>query len=240
MKSKLSLTFIFASIIVAVVFYIASDNYFLAAGIFVVYCFAVFSLLLPSLKSFSKVTARYHECYHFVNNFIIALSIKKSIGAALENTIYSTDKSFQEMTSKLENMDDNQKLRYLQGSYFPFHTYQLFIHIIELYQEEGGDILQMSKYLISDARNTEEYINQVTSIATRKYIEITVLWLISLAILVILRFSLQEFYNIIKNQLFFQISLGGIALFVLLTYVVLFKRGSSIKLKGYDKNEKII
>ena len=36
-------------------------------------------------------------------------------------------------------MDDGQKLRYLQGGYFPFHIYQLFIHVVELYQEEGGD-----------------------------------------------------------------------------------------------------
>ena len=240
MKSKIAPIFIFASLIIAVVFYLASDNYFIAIGVFIVYFIVGLFVFLPLLGRHTKVCERYHECYHFVNNFIIALSIKKSIGAALENAVYSMTSDFQDMVAKLDNMDDAQKLRYLQGSYFPFHTYQLFIHVIELYQEEGGDILQMSKYLIADARNAEEYINTTSSISKRKYMEITVLWLFSLAILVILRFSLQSFYNIIKEQLFFQISLVAISLFVLVCYWVLFLRGTNVHLKGYDKHEKIV
>ena len=240
MKNKLLWLFIFGSLIIALVFYLASDNYFVAIGILLIYVLVGIFVFSPMLVRYAKVIERYHECYHFVNNFIIALSIKKAIGAALENTVYSMGNDFQEMISKLENMDDSQKLRYLQGSYFPFHTYQLFIHVIELYQEEGGDILQMSKYLIADARNAEEYINLTNSISGRKYIEITVLWMISLAILVILRFSLSEFYKAIKSQLFFQYALIGIAVFVLVTYLILFSKGTSINLKGYDKHEKII
>lgn len=240
MKGKISWVFILAAIIVGGVFYIASDNYFVAIGVFLFYTAAGVLIFSPMLSKCQKVIERYHECYHFVNNFIIALSIKRAISTSLENAIYSMSDDFQEMMAKLENMDDGQKLRYLQGGYFPFHIYQLFIHVVELYQEEGGDILQMSKYLISDARNEEEYINIASSLSSRKYVEITVLWMISLAILVILRFSLMDFYNAIKSQLFFQFSLVAIALFVLVTYFFLFSRGTSIKLKGYNKNEKIV
>ena len=240
MKAKLSWLFVLASIITAGIIYIASDNYFVALGVLLVYASVGIFVFSPMLVQYVKVVDRYHECYHFVNNFIIALSIKKAMGAALENTVYSMGDDFQEMIAKLDNMDDGQKIRYLQGNYFPFHTYQLFIHIVELYQEEGGDILQMSKYLISDARNTEEYINIANSISSRKYVEITVLWIISLAILVILRFSLMDFYEAIKKQLFFQFALVGIALFVLVSYLILFSKGTNINLKGYDKHEKIV
>lgn len=240
MKGKLSGLFLIASVIIAGIFYLASDNYFVAAGVLLIYASSGIFVFSPMLVRYAKVIDRYHECYHFVNNFIIALSIKKAIGAAIENAIFSMSNDFQEMMAKLDNMDDAQKLRYLQSSYFPFHTYQLFIHVVELYQEEGGDILQMSKYLISDARNSEEYINLTSSMSIRKYFEISVLWLISLAILVILRFSLMEFYKAIKSQLFFQFALIGVALFVLITYFVLFLKGTSINLKGYDKHEKIV
>ena len=238
--NKLGPIFIAISLAVAGVVYLSSENIVLAGGVLLIYFIASFILFIPMLIKYKNVTYRFHECYHFINNFIISLSIKKSIAPSLESTSLSMDEHFQEMVNKIELTDVMDKLRYLNGSYFPFHTYRLFIQVVEIFQEQGGDILSMAKYLLQEIRHVEEYISSSSEIAKRKYIEIGTLWMITLSILVFMRFSLRDFFSYIKTQSIFIISLVVLALFILFSIFVLITRSTSIELKGYDKNEKII
>ena len=104
---------------------------------------------------------------------------------------------------------------------------------------EGGDIIAMSKYLIGNIRSNEEYISQVDTIARRKYVEIGVLWTISLSIVVVLRFALSQFYDRVKGQLLFIVSLSMVFAFVLFTIYMLVQKGTSLKLKGTANHEKV-
>lgn len=237
MKSKLFI-FIFISLAVGVVGYVALENIFVAIGIFLSYFVVTVFLVSPKLNKYSLKKNRYHECYHFINNFIISLSIKKSIYGALETTVGSMPSEFIDIYNGLENMSENEKLDYL-SSHFEFYDYSLFLQIIYIWQEEGGDIIAMSKYLISNIRHNEEYISRVDSLAKRKYTEIGILWTISLSIVVVLRFALNEFYDKVKGQLLYLVSMSIIFAFVLFTIYLLVKKGTTLDLKGNANHEKV-
>ena len=240
MKSKLYITFFIISAVIATAAYLATDNLIMLGAVFIVYVILSVLFYVPKLIKFANQCDRFHECYHFINNFIISLSIKKSISASLENVTLSMDANFQEMMRGLENMLEKDKIKYLYNSYFPFYVYQLFLQIIDIYEEEGGDILEMSKYLLQEARNSEEYISRCRSMARHKYFEIGWLWGATIIIVFLLRFALKDFYASIKSQPFFLISLGAIFLFMAFSIFILINRGTSTKLKGYRDNEKII
>ena len=240
MKSKLFIIFFIISLVMAGASYLATDNYIMLGAVFIVYISLSLLFYIPRIVNFESQCQRFHECYHFISNFIISLSIKKSINASLENVALSMGKDFQEMMGKLDNMMEKDKIKYLAGSYFPFHVYKLFLQVIDLYEEEGGDILEMSKYLLQEARNSEEYITTCRSLATHKYIEISWLWAATVLIIVLLRFTLKDFYASIKEQLFFLIALAVIFLFIAFSIFVLIKRGTETKLKGYEHHEKFI
>lgn len=240
MNKKLSVIFIAISLAISAVMFIASDNIILTALTLVINLAVSFLLFIPKLFIFQKVTRRYHECFHFINNFIISLSIKKTVSSALENTSLSMDASFQDMYQGLENMGDNEKLNYLNGSYFPFHVYRLFLHVVSLFEEEGGDVLAMSKYLLDEARYGEEYVSNSIRLVRSKYIEVAILWTISLSILVLLRFALSDFFSLIKTQALYIISLFILSLFIIFTIFLLIKKATNLKLKGYDPHEKIV
>ena len=236
MNNRLSILFII-SLVVGVICYMAIENIFIAISIFVVYVLVSVLVVEPKLKKYEFTKTRYHECYHFINNFIISLSIKKTISGALETTVGSMNTEFVDLYNGLGNMSENEKLNYLT-TYFEFYDYSLFLQVIFIWQESGGDIIAMSKYLIGNIRHNEEYISQSDTIAKRKYVEIGILWTISLAIIVILRFALSDFYTKVKGQLLFMISISMVFAFALLTIYLLVQKGTSLNLKGNANHEK--
>ena len=150
------------------------------------------------------------------------------------------NEDFRNMLYNLSELSEAEKVRYLNTTYFPFHVYRLFIEIIDIYEEEGGDILNMSKYLLQECRLNEEYINVTASYTHKKYLDFAVLWAISLAILVLLRFTLTQFYVYIKNQIFFIAGLAVLAIFIAFSIYLLISKGTHIDIKGYNEHEKII
>lgn len=230
--------FVIIAIVAGAITYIALDNIFVSIGVVAIYLITGILLFVPMIKKHSSVVRRFHECYHFINNFIIALSIKKSIKGSLESTVASMPTGFIDIYEGLENMSDEDRLHYL-SSYFPFYVYRLFLQIITIWEEEGGDILQMSKYLITETRNNEEYISKADTMANHKYVEIGVLWGFCAAIVIVLRFALKEFYTYIKGQLIFIISIAVLMVFILFSIYLLIQKGTNLKIKGADSNEKV-
>ena len=236
MTKKHSL-FLAISIAVGGITYIALENIYYALGVSLLFIVVSFALLVPLLNIYEIKVNKYHECCHFINNFVIALSIKKSIKGALESTVNSMPQNFIDIYEGIDNMNDHEKINYL-STYFPFHVYKLFIQVVSFWEEDGGDILSMSKYLINDARDNEEYLSRVNSLNNKKYGEISVLWVFCLIIVVILRFSLKDFYEMIKGQLVFSLSVVLLMVFVLFSSFLLIKKATKIDIKGYVENEK--
>ncbi len=208
----------------------------------------IISLLLPliyflfiarkAIYKYSVKISRFRECYHFINNFVVSLSIKNSVSSALESVIEAMPNKDFALSENVELFSVKEKIQYF-SNYFRFHVYSLFIDLINLYEEQGGNILEMSRYLLEETRQVEDYIFRCQNIARKKIVEFAILWFLTLAIMVVMRFALSQFFSTISKQVFFPIGIGGILLFALISIHIAIIKMCHLKIKGWDDNEKI-
>ena len=228
--------FLFVAILFAVVTYISTMSLIpsLIVG------FLSFSLLclfcLRNLNRYKLITSRFHSCYRFINNFIISLSVKNTIAAALESVVDTMDEEFKKEFNEISHLNDFEKIQYLR-KFYRFHVYDLFLNIVNLHIEQGGNILHMSNQLVDKIRTIEEYLNNSQTIGIRKITEFIVLWAFTIMILLSLRFVLGTHYELMASQLFYQIGVGVFLLFVVFSISLMIKRFSETKIGGwsYDK-----
>ena len=219
-------------IVIALTFvcYFATSNIFVGIGVLVLSVTFYFVFIYKKLSAHNSNTRKIHECYLFINNFLITLSIKGSLNAAFDATRTSISDDYSEYIASIEEMNPQEKLLYL-NKYFPYHIFQIFIDIVFLWQEEGGDILDMSSHITNEMREIKEYVTYCQSISRRKALEIGTLWFFSLAIVIALRLSLSDFYaNLLKQPLFIG-AVVGLAILVLFSIYILVLRITNIEVR---------
>ena len=235
------MNFILVGIIVSLVLtgisFITTQNIFMSIFIFLT-TNAFFVLVINrKMKKNQLKIHRYHQCFHFINSFIISLNVKGSMSAAIQSGYETTDEDTKVLIDSIKELNEEEKIMYL-SKYFKFDLYRLFVDTINLWNEEGGDILKMSQYLINQVRLKEQYLITCEVIHRQKTIEFIVLWAISLAILAALRFALSTFFERIRQTIFYQAAVGVILLFVLVSIYILVMRVSKLDLEGWKDEEK--
>ncbi|MBE6135709.1 MAG: hypothetical protein E7181_00340 [Erysipelotrichaceae bacterium] len=145
-------------------------------------------------------------------------------------------KSYQAVYEGIESNKSEDKITYLQ-KYFPFHYYGLFIKIINLWQEQGGDILSMSSHLLEEGRKSEEYLRYCQDSHLTRTMEFVVLWVFALVNLVVMRVSLNQFFTHIVNNIVYQVGLTAFFLFFLISIDILVRKVTSKEVKGWDEYE---
>lgn len=226
------------SIVLALVTFIASNN-FIVAGVILTLSLLYFFLLANRIvKKYLVKVDRFHSCYHFINTFIVSLSIKGTVSSAYESTMDTMNENFKKEIENVEVFSQADKLEHL-NKYFKFHVFSLFIDFINIYQEQGGDVLAMSSYLLNEIKDAEEYISTSISLGKKKLTEFAILWLLTLGIMVFLRFSLSQFFVTISKHLFYPIGILVISMFCLITIHFAIMKFTKLKIRGWDDNEKI-
>lgn len=237
--SKLYLLFASISIIFGVTCYFGSNNIYCAliVGLISLLYFMVFAI--PRVKKFLFKESRFHLCYSFINTFVIALSVKGTIGSAYESATMMMDDDFQKIIKGINHLNTEDSLKYLQ-KVFPFDVYSLFLNIVNLYTNQGGDILKMSAYLIEETRGIEEYITGSKSLCKKNVVEFSILWLLSLVILIVLRFTLSNFYMKMTKNILYVAAIGFLFFFVIISIEIFIRRSTSLNIKGWNNHEKYI
>ena len=228
---------IVVSLVFAGVTFIASQNIFSTIGVLIIY--NVFFVLIARrlVNNSQQKVHRYHECYQFINSFIISLNVKGSLSSALQSSYDTADSGTREMLDSIKELNDEEKLSYLI-KYFKFDLYRLFVDTVTLWNEQGGDIIRMSHHLIDQVRLKEEYLLACESINKSKSVEFVILWSIALMILAALRFALSQFFTRISQTIFYQIAVVVTMLFALTSIYILIKRLTNLKLEGWKEDEK--
>ena len=98
----------------------------------------------------------------------------------------------------------------------------MFLNVLDLYQDQGGNILNMADNLIRECTRTEKVLSDTLAIGYKHLSEFIILWIMSFGILLFMRFSLVEFYQSMLNTalvvfmlfVFFLICIASINLFV--------------------------
>ena len=234
---NLVLVGIVVSLVFAGVTFIASQNIFSAIGVLII--FTLFFVLIARrlINNSQQKIRRYHECYQFINSFVISLNVKGSLSSALQSAYDTADNGTKEIIDSIKELNDEEKISYLI-KYFKFDLYHLFVDTVSLWSEQGGDIIKMSHHLIEQVRLKEEYLLTCESINKNKSVEFIILWSIALMILAALRFSLSQFFIRISHTIFYQVAIMIIMLFALISIYILLKRITNINLEGWKDDEK--
>ena len=229
---------IIISFVLGISAFVASNNIIVGAVIIVLSIVYFLFLAKPKINKYLTKLVRFQECYHFINTFIVALSIKGVTSSAYETAIESMPDEFSKNIENIEAFDQQEKLNHL-NKYFRFHVFSLFIDLVNLYENEGGDILEMSHYLLEELRLIEEYISSSKSISKKRIGEFMILWLLTLGIMVFLRFALSYFFKTISKQFFYPIGILVICLFCLLSIHIAITKLCNLQIRGWNDAEKI-
>ena len=237
MNSKVIYIGFILSVLFAVSCYLGTDSLITSLPLFVITLVYFIFIVSKRFTKFDKRISRFHECYFFMSNFIVSLSVKNSLNAALTNVKDIMSDDYLEEMGTIEEMNEGEKLQYLK-KYFPFHVYQIFVDVITLWLDQGGDILKMTSSLMEQTRQIEEYIIFSESVNKSRLIEFIVLWLLSIVIIVILRFSLDSFFGSITKQIVYQVGIMSFFLLILVSTEFMTRRMTNVVIKGAENETK--
>lgn len=235
------MNFIALGIIVSFVFagvtFIASQNIFSSLLILAVYTAFFVLIARRQINKNEQKIHRYHQCFQFINSYLISLNVKGSLNAAMESSYETADEGTKEIIDSIKELSEQEKLSYLT-KYFTFDLYHLFVDTVSLWSEQGGDILKMSHHLVDQARLKEEYLLTCESLNKSKTVEFVVLWAIALVILAALRFALSQFFDRISKTIVYQVAVIVVILFALFSIYILILRITNVNLEGWKDEEK--
>ncbi len=218
---KLDIVFIILGIFLGILCYFSTKNLIFSILILVIFVVDYFILMRKKFVQYFSLIERVHTSYHFINSFIISLSVKDSLEDAYQNGIRINNTRLNAETKELNEMPVLERVKYLYG-YFNLSIYKVFLNVLDLYQDQGGNILNMSDNLLRECTRTEKTLSDTLSIGYKHLTEFLILWLLSFSILLFMRFSIEEFYMMMLKSpfvaplifIFFVICIVSINLFV--------------------------
>lgn len=213
--------FVLLTSMLAVVAYFASLDIYLPIFVLLSYLLYYFVIGRKFLVKKDRLTKRIHACYHFINAFIISMSVKESLEDAYQSGIRFEDKELNEITENLENLKVSDRILYLR-EFFNLAVFKMFINVLNLYQDQGGNILSMSDDLISEATRIEKSVSESLAESNRYLGQFLLLWIMSTSVLLFIRFSISSFYLTMSKSpvfvgfllVFFVLILFSIHLFI--------------------------
>ena len=218
---KIDIVFIILGIFLGILCYCSINNIIFSVAILVIFVADYFIFMRKKFIHYFSLIERVHTSYHFINSFIISLSVKDSLEDAYQSGIRINNSRLNDETNALTEMPVIERVKYL-ADYFNLSIYKMFLNVLDLYQDQGGNILNMADNLLRECTRTEKTLSDTRSIGYKHLTEFLILWLMSFVILLFMRFSIQDFYlMMLKNQfigpmifMFFLICVVSINLFV--------------------------
>ena len=210
--NKLWLYGFLLSLVLGGLAYLSTDSWMFGGGAALVYLFAFVFFLRPSIASCQEGLRKRHEGYKFINTYLITLSVCQSLEKAYENAVSGMGPEFRLLNGSMENMNAREKVEYL-SSYFDSGIYSMFLSLLSLHLDRGGDILDLSSDLLHESSRIEESAQSYWKKAKGKILGFYFLWAMAFVILVFLRFGLTSFFTRIKGSWAY---LGCVGLFHLL------------------------
>ena len=120
------MNFIALGIIVSFVFagvtFIASQNIFSSLIILAVYTAFFVLIARRQINKNAQKIHRYHQCFQFINSYLISLNVKGSLNAAMESSYETADEGTKEIIDSIKELSEQEKLSYLT-KYFKFDSF---------------------------------------------------------------------------------------------------------------------
>lgn len=176
----------------------------------------IFTFILDKMVATFLIRERKSkEAILFINNFIITLSINCSILSTFNTIEESFSPQLKNQIRLIDNLEVEEKIKYLE-KYFMVSSYDVFLNLLDQYIYNGGDILKISQLLLFDIRQLEEKIENHNQIIIKKMMEFIILWIMIFAIVMIMKFSLADYFVKIASLNYFKY---GMAIFFVSFYL---------------------
>ncbi len=212
---------------------LSSNNWIVCVLVMVIFLVYFFFRTQKAYVALTKRGSKTRLVYTLINNVITSISVYKNVDAAVDKCLENIDFSNYKEIGDMSNMSGSEKLTYL-ASYFSLPIYDAFMNIISLYTENGGDILAMSEYLLSELKQIESQSITLNSFNKSRSMSIGILWVIALVIPIFIRFALSDFYTSLCNSAFYVIGIALVYLCVLVTVELMTGKMLHQRIKGVD------
>ncbi len=227
------------ALVVGGVCYLASSQLTMTAAVGFVYFLSLLIFARPKVAVMQRKRRIRKECYRFMNSFVTTCSVTSSLSKAYEVSCEGSEGEEKEVMEACACNDIEGRLHEL-SSYFESQLYDVFLSIVAIYEDRGGDILNLSSSLLEEATRIEEEMEGRAKISRGKLFQYMTLWAMSLGIVGFLRFALSSFYDSLMASSTYMICLAvyfGLVLFGLLFYCQAYtgEKGISIPKKRGKK-----
>lgn len=214
------------AIILAVYFfaiaYVTTNQWVIAfIALFIVFL-DVSIFIQPKFKKAQQKRYRAKEAYFFIQQMIIGLSVHQSVQKAFYQICDQQHPDFLKELKAVEPLDGCETLKYL-GQYFPLKIYDMFLHLLDIYVEQGTDILQSSDLLREQLALQERQLMKQKALQDKTLIENIVLWIFSTLIVVACRYGIADFFlRMLENPWI----VGGFCLYLLFVLITVHQLAS--------------
>jgi hypothetical protein len=214
----------------SVISYFLFRNIYLCLVYFLISTFYII-FLNKRLQKINKENKSQLQMCELINTFIINLSVRKTLKAALEDSLLVIDDEIKQELIVLEQLTTIEAFQYI-APHFPFSLYQPFL--IEAYEKEGGDILDMSALLLSNVERERKKAMNHKYFTFKMLAQFASTWSFVFLIMIVLRLSLQDLYLLMLKSPLFTIGLN-IVFFVAMIGIEMF---ITLYIKGDKDDEK--
>ena len=224
---------IFGSVIgllIALLLYFVTNNIYSPIVFAIIYYLDFFLLLGKKTRAYFIKRTRIQECHHFINSFVISLSINDSLLDAYEYATKNPSKAFLKEIESLNDLPIEERLVYLRR-YFNLSIYKMFINVINIHSQQGGKILNSADTLLQESTRMEQALIASTAFNFKKALEFISLWGMTFLILIFLRIGLRDFYNSMLTSSVFLVLVFAFFLFVIISMHIFINNLLTISIK---------
>lgn len=205
MKSKNSnkVSCYFLALLFMILSYYLLENIIIAILNGLYFFVIVYKYIELSFMLVNKKINTYDEFSHFANGLIMQLSVTPNINDSLKQIAEINKKYYSEILID-DSLTVNEKLDGLEN-YFPIPLFYVLKHILLLYIEQGGNILDMSQELLNKCDNELNNMQEIYSLNKQKWTESVVMWGFAIIGFLYLRSSLISYYMTLIKETSFKI-----------------------------------
>lgn len=196
------ITFLLLLILFILCSYLVTNNYFIPIILFlIIVTYYLFYGKKKCVKHINKMK-RIEECYHFSYNLSVAINVKNSIQTSLESIVDTLSPNIKEYLSSTSHLDSLSQIGELR-KYFKVHIFDVYYRMLELYVQQGGNIIAMSSLILDEMETLNTRCLSIKLKSRKSLINFLTLWTLAVLILVFTRFMIPSFYlKMLDNNIF--------------------------------------
>ncbi len=205
------------TIMVFLLSFVCLDNWIITLILSVITFLYSFLYATKLLKNYKIKIAKSRDCSNLINTIIISLSSSNSLESAYNDATINVSKDLEKELVKCNSDNTWENLQNL-SNYFNFFKYTVFLNLLNIFINNGGNILEMTSVLRDEIDREDKCTNTIALINSRKVREFLTLWGFSILIILFCRFGLANVYEMMRTNNIFSYGILAFIIFLLLSF----------------------